>query len=62
MKPLVNVDVTMPQDMLDALSIFEAFCIGSKITSVSIKDVSSFLSNKYDDELASQFKPEYLYQ
>jgi hypothetical protein len=62
MKPLVNVDVLMPKDMLEALSLFEAFCVGSNIQSVTIKDVSSFLINRYDNKLASQFKAEYLYQ
>jgi hypothetical protein len=27
MKPFVNVDIEMPQEMLEALSIFEAYCI-----------------------------------
>jgi hypothetical protein len=61
MKPIVNVDVPMPQDMLEALSIFEAFCVGSNIQTVTIKDVSAFLSNRYSSDLASQFKTEYLY-
>jgi hypothetical protein len=61
MKPFVNVDVAMSQDMLDALSILEAYCIGSNIKDVSTDFVTDFLSTKYGAELSSQFKPQYLF-
>ena len=62
MKPFVNVDVAMPQDMLDALSILEAYCIGSNIKDVSTDFVKDFLSTKYSKDLAAQFQQEYLFR
>ena len=61
MKPFVNVDVAMPQDMLDALSILEAYCIGSNIKDVSTDFVINFLSTKYSKNLATQFQQQYLF-
>jgi hypothetical protein len=61
MKPFVNVDVAMPQDMLDALSILEAYCIGSNIKEVSTDFVTDFLSTRYSADLSSQFQQQYLF-
>jgi hypothetical protein len=61
MKPFVNVDVAMPQDMLDALSILEAYCIGSNIKDVSTDFVTDFLSTRYSENLSSQFQQQYLF-
>jgi hypothetical protein len=61
MKPFVNVDVAMPQDMLDALSILEAYCIGSNIKDVSTDFVKDFLSTRYSADLSSQFQQQYLF-
>jgi len=61
MKPFVNVDVPMSQDMLDALSILEAYCIGSNIKDVSVDFVINFLSTKYGADLSSQFQQQYLF-
>ena len=59
--PIVNTDVAMPQEMLDGLTAHETFCIMSKINGVTVDHVKSFLSSHYGDELANQFKTEYLF-
>ena len=59
--PIVNTDVAMPQEMLEGLTAHETFCIMSKINAVTVDNIKSFLSNHYDDKLANQFKPEYLF-
>lgn len=59
--PMVNVEVKMPKSMLNALTIYEAFCIGSKIDFVTESDVVAFLSDKFDHKLASTFKANYLF-
>jgi hypothetical protein len=61
MKPFVNVDIPMPQDMLDALSMFECYCVGTKTHEVTAQTVINYLSTCYSKELASKFKPEYLF-
>ena len=62
MKPIVNVDVPMPKKMLNALTLFETYCIASNINQVTETDVHTFLTQRYDSPLANQFKPAYLYQ
>lgn len=62
MKPIVNVDVPMPKKMLNALTLFETYCIASNINQVTETDVQTFLTKRYDSPLANQFKPNYLYQ
>jgi hypothetical protein len=59
--PIVNVEVKMPKSMLNALTLYEAFCIGSKIDFVTESDVVAFLSNRFGSDLASTFKPNYLF-
>lgn len=61
MKPFVNVDISMPQDMLDALSIFEAYCIGTKTKEVTEEMVINYLTINYSKELASKFNKRYLF-
>jgi hypothetical protein len=57
---VVNVDVEMPEQMLDALSIFETTCVAKRIDVTSESDVRDFLRQKFSEEIANQFRPEYL--
>ena len=61
MTPTVNVDVPMPKPMLDALTLHETFCIASGISEVTHESVSDFLTKRFGEQVANQFKPEYLY-
>jgi len=62
MKPIVNVDIKMPKKMLNALTLFETYCLVSNITSVTNDMVDKFLTEKCNSSIAKKFKPEYLYQ
>ena len=57
---VVNVDVEMPEQMLDALSIFETTCVAKRIDVTSENEVRDFLRQKFSEEIATQFRPEYL--
>lgn len=57
---VVNVEVEMPEQMLDALSIFETTCMAKRIDVTSDGDVREFLRQKFSEDLANQFRPEYL--
>lgn len=57
---VVNVEVEMPEQMLDALSIFETTCMVKRIDVTSESDVREFLRQKFSEDLANQFRPEYL--
>lgn len=61
MSPIVNVDIPMPKDLLNALSVHEAHCIGSRIETVTVESVTKFLTDRYGAKLAAKFKPEYLF-
>lgn len=57
---VVNVETEMSEQMLDALSIFETTCVAKRIDVTSESDVKEFLRQKFSEELANQFRPEYL--
>jgi hypothetical protein len=59
--PLINTDVSMPQNMMDALEVFEASKVLKQREPVSVKEVTSFLTERFGSELASDFKADYLY-
>jgi hypothetical protein len=61
MTPTVNVDVPMSKAMLNALTLHETYCVASGIESVTHESVCAFLSQKFGEPIANQFKPEYLY-
>jgi hypothetical protein len=61
MTPTVNVDVPMPKAMLDALTLHETYCVASGIESVTHESVCEFLSQRFGDPIANQFKTDYLY-
>ena len=49
LSPYVNVDVKMPKDVLEALTLHEFYCIGSKIKEVTPESVREFLTLRYSD-------------
>ena len=61
MTPTVNVDVPMSKAMLDALTLHETYCVAKGIDAVTHESVCEFLSNRFGEQVANQFKPEYLY-
>jgi hypothetical protein len=61
MTPTVNTDVPMPKTMLNALTLHETFCIASGIDQVTHESVCEFLSQRFGEQIANKFKPEYLY-
>ena len=62
MKPIVNVDVPMSKPMLDALTLFETYCVAKGINKTTKEFVLEFINNKFNAKLASQFDSKYLYQ
>jgi hypothetical protein len=61
MKPYVNTDVKMSKKMLEALSLHETFCIMSNIKEVTEDSVKDWLLNNFNENIAKDFKSEYLY-
>jgi hypothetical protein len=61
MTPTVNTDIPMPKAMLNALTLHETFCIASGIEQVTHESVCEFLSQRFGEQVANKFKPEYLY-
>jgi hypothetical protein len=59
--PIVNTEVKMPKKMLDALTLFETYCVVSNISSVTYQSVIDYLTSHYGIELSQHFKPEYLF-
>jgi hypothetical protein len=61
MTPTVNVDVSMSKAMLDALTLHETYCVAKGIDVVTHESVCEFLVSRFGEQVANQFKPEYLY-
>ena len=54
-KPMINVDLPMPEEMLNALNLLEArFIVDDQVSHDQVLD---FLAEK---EISIEFKPEYL--
>jgi hypothetical protein len=54
-KPMINVDLPMPEEMLNALNLLEArFILDDQVSHDQVLD---FLAEK---EISIEFKPEYL--
>jgi hypothetical protein len=51
----------MSKDILEALTLHEFYCIGSKIKEVTPESVREFLTLRYSEKMANKFKPEYLF-
>ena len=58
--PYVNTDVKIPRKMLDALTLHEAFCCFNGISKVTEQSVRQFLSERFNDRLATVFDPKFL--
>ena len=58
--PIVNTDTKMSKKMLDALTLFETYCVVSNIQSVTYQSVIDYLTSHYGTELSQYFKPQYL--
>lgn len=61
MTPTVNTDVPMTKAMLDALTLHETYCVASGIEKVTHESVCEFLSQRFGEQMANQFHPNYLY-
>ena len=61
MMPYVNTDVKMSDEMMQALTRFEFFCIGSRINEVTQEDVTKYLSEQFGESLAQQFEQDFLF-
>jgi hypothetical protein len=61
MKPIVNVDVKMPKKMLNALTLYETYCLANNISITTLDMVNEFLIKKFNESMAKEFKREYLY-
>lgn len=61
MSPIVNTDKKMPKAMLEALTLHETFCIASGINVVTTEQVKQFLEQRFNQKLAAQFDPDYLF-
>jgi len=61
MKPIVNTDVKMSKQMLDALTLFETYCVASLTKKTNESEVKGFLMANFGEDIASKFKKEYLY-
>jgi hypothetical protein len=61
MKPYVNTDVKMPKKMLEALSLYETFCIMSNIDTVTESSAKEWLAKNFNQKISEAFKSEYLY-
>ena len=61
MSPIVNTDKKMPKAMLEALTLHETFCIASGINVVTTEQVKQFLEQRFNQKLAEQFDPDYLF-
>jgi hypothetical protein len=59
--PIVNTEVKMSKKMLDALTLFETYCVVSNISSVTYQFVIDYLTSHYGTELSQYFKPQYLF-
>lgn len=61
MKTLVNTDIKMTKKMLNALTLFETYCVGKMKNETNEEEVKEFLIFISGKDLADKFKPEYLY-
>ena len=58
---LVNVDVKMSKKMLHALTLHETHCMCKGIEYVDENQVKEFLIKRFNQNIADEFKPEFLY-
>ena len=61
LSPIVNTDIKMPRQMLDALGLHETRCMVTGVKTVTKESVRSFLSDRYGEKFASKFDPKFLF-
>lgn len=59
--PIVNTDIKMPAEMLEALALHETRCVVTGVESVTEESVRAFLADRYSAKLASAFNPKFLF-
>lgn len=61
LSPIVNTDIKMPKQMLDALGLHETRCVVTGVTAVTEESVRAFLAERYGEKFASKFDPNFLF-
>lgn len=61
LSPIVNTDIKMPKQMLDALGLHETRCVVTGVTAVTEESVRAFLAERYGEKFSSKFDPKFLF-
>ena len=61
LSPIVNTDVKIPAKMLEALTLHEMRCVVTGVESVTQESVKAFLTDRFGEKMANNFKPEFLF-
>jgi hypothetical protein len=61
LSPIVNTEIKMPKQMLDALGLHETRCVVTGVKEVTEESVRSFLADRYGAKFASKFDPKFLF-
>lgn len=62
MKAKINHNIKMPKNMFTALMLFDWSCSYDGKKETTEEEVKAYIRDKFNDKLASMFKPEYLDQ
>lgn len=60
LSPIVNTEINIPEKMFDALCLLEIVLCARGVNSVSQEEIKEYLKNKYDNDFAESFYPEYM--
>ena len=61
MKTTVNTEIKMPKKVMEALTLFETYCVILNKRETTIDEVKAFIKKHYNQNLADKFQPEFLY-
>jgi hypothetical protein len=61
LSPIVNTDIKMPKQMLDALGLHETRCVVTGVSAVTEESVRAFLAERYGEKFASKFDSKFLF-
>jgi len=61
LSPIVNTNVKIPAKMLEALTLHEMRCVVTGVESVTQESVKAFLTDRFGEKMANNFKPEFLF-
>jgi len=61
LSPIVNTDIKMSKQMLEALGLHETRCVVTGVKTVTEESVRAFLSDRYGEKFASKFDPKFLF-